>query len=68
MSQVVQEEIRVMKSLGEIRGKANKFFNHLMKITITRESNDDFDAFNILEEEQEEAEELPRVNEYEEEA
>ena len=29
---------------------------------------DDFDAFNILEEEQEEIEELPGINEHEEEA
>ena len=38
MSRVLERRIRVLKSLGEIRGKENRFFNHLMKITITRES------------------------------
>ena len=64
-----EEESRkaAKKSQGEIRGKESRFFIHLTKITITTESRMTLMHSTSFEEEQEEAEELPGINEYEEE-
>ena len=35
---VIMGEIRRLKTQGEIRGRESKYFNHLMKITTSRES------------------------------
>ena len=50
------------------KGKGKKVIHSSDEDYYYQGEQDDFDAFNILEEEQEEVEELPRINEQEEEA
>ena len=68
MSQVILGEIRVMRSLEEIRGKDNRFFNHLIKITITRESRMTLMHSTSMKKSKKKQKSSLGVNEYEEEA
>ena len=53
---------------GEIRGKGKQLHHSSDEDYYYQGEQDDFDAFNILEEEQEEIKELLGINEHEEEA
>ena len=68
MSQVVQERDKGEEESRRNKGKGKQVLQSSDEDYYYQGEQDDFDAFNILEEEQEDVEELLGVNEYEEKA